>query len=160
MAKAKRGQLIRRAVSGRQQGVSLVEVLIAVSLFGFVVTGLVTALVTGLRAGSNIEDNIASANLVATQLEDILAQTYVEPAVYSTLTVPEGFSVSVESAIVDPTLKESIRVIVSSSAEILLYDITTHKYNSSFVATPAGAVLAQRDFRWYDNNGISTPTSS
>jgi len=154
-ARAIRTQSTRR----REGGFSLIEVVLAVSILGTIVIGLLAAMATGLRASADIGDSISGTNLASAQLEDILYRGYQEPPDYPLIDPPEGFVISLDNSVLDPTLRQSIRVLVSSSADVLLADITTHKYNTAFVASPPTLLFSQRDFRWYANNGLETPTT-
>ena len=138
-------------------GLTLIEVIAAVALLGILATGLVAAMATGLRASLVVEDQTISATAVTSQIEDILSQTYVEPAGYPEVNVPEGYSLSVDNLVVEPTVLESITVSISGADP--LFDITTYKVNDDFVASPPTLVQAQRDYRWYQNIDELTPTT-
>ena len=140
-----------------ERGVSLLEIVIVLALLGLAATGLTAALATGLRIGVVLDDQTTSLNLVTNQLEDILTQSYVEPPVYSTTTLPEGFSIAFDNEVIKPTLLSRITVIVSNAVQEL-FGITTHKVNEQFVASPPSLLLAQRDFRWFQNVDSTTTT--
>ena len=146
--------VVRRAWRN-DTGLTLIEVIVAVALLGILATGLLAAMATGLRASLVVEDQTTSATAVTSQIEYILSQTYVEPADYPEVNVPEGYSLSVDTLVVEPTVLESITIGVSGADP--LFDITTYKVNNGFVASPPILVLAQRDYRWYQNIDDLTP---
>ena len=148
-----------RRIAGSETGLSLIEIIVSVALVGIAATGLLAALATGLRVNVVIDDQTVSASLVTSQLEDTLSRTYVEPAEYPTITEPEGFTLAFDNLVLQPTLLERITVTVSDAVKEL-FSITTHKVNTTFAAGPPTLLLAQRDFRWYENVDSATPTTS
>ena len=146
-------------LGGCEKGFSLIEIIVALMLLGLVATGLLAAMATGLRVSLIVEDQTTSASMVTSQLEDTLSRSYVEPAEYPTVSLPEGFSLSFDNLILEPTLLERIKVSIFSAAKELYY-VTTFKVNSSFVASPPTLLLAQRDFRWYENVDSLTPVTA
>ena len=147
-----------RRLWGSEDGLSLIEITVSITLLGLVATGLVTAMGAGLRASLELDEQTTSATLITAQLEDTLFQAYVEPADYPEVSAPEGYSVAFDNFVIKPTLLESITVAVSS-AEKDLFSITTHKINTGFVTSAPSLLPSQRDFAWYENLDDIVPTT-
>ena len=84
------GAIVRRA----ERGFTLIEVLVALGIFGFVGLGIMGGLATGLRAQDSNRVHTIGENLVRAVLEDIRSQPY-EDSYTVAAPVPSGFSFSV-----------------------------------------------------------------
>jgi type II secretory pathway pseudopilin PulG len=99
-----RDLLKRRAAIGREEGIGLVEVLVALSIMGSAVVMFLSSLSTGSKAVGSIYERTTAANVARSQLEYTKSQDYtVAPASYDNIaSLPPGFTVSAEaSAIAD-----------------------------------------------------------
>ncbi len=115
--------MVRKLQNG-QGGMTLLEVVISLAILGIVATGFLTGLSTGLYSQVHTEDTINAANLATSQLEYALSQSYIEPPQYSEVTPPQGYSLSSDNSVIDPTLLERITASVSIAGKTLL-DVTT-----------------------------------
>ena len=159
MPTRKIGNLSRKRHWRSEKGVSLIEIIVSLALLGIAATGLTAGLATGLRINLVIESQTVSASAVTAQLEDTLFQTYVEPADYPAVSVPEGFSLAFDNFVIVPTLLERITVAVSDSVKEL-FRITTYNVNTEFSASPPNLLLVQRDYRWFDNTDALPPVTA
>ena len=123
MSGGKEVTLGRRRRSG-EEGVGLVETLIAVGILGLALTVLLAAVSTGSLAVSRTEERVAAENLARSQLEYTKSQGYLTPpASYLTVTPsPGGYGVVVEAASIPDTNSgiEKITVTVSRDGSELL----------------------------------------
>ena len=87
------GAIVRRA----ERGFTLIEVLVALGIFGFVGLGIMGGLATGLRAQDSNRVHTIGENLARSVLEDIRFKPYENDNDYSPFLVPvlSGFSFSV-----------------------------------------------------------------
>jgi type II secretory pathway pseudopilin PulG len=113
----------RRRRSG-EEGVGLVETLIAVGILGLALTVLLAAVSTGSLAVSRTEERVTAENLARSQLEYTKSQGYLTPpASYLTVTPsPGGYGVAVDAASIPNTNSaiEKITVTVSRDGRELL----------------------------------------
>ena len=111
---------IQKARLEGERGISLTEVVVAVGIMGVVVLAFISALSTGSIAVREGEQEVVSQRLVQTQLEYIKSCPY--NTTYSTVAVPEGYSVSVEVGTTpdNDTDIQKISVIVSRDGEDIL----------------------------------------
>ncbi len=63
-----------------EAGVSLLELLVALLIVAFVVLGVLTSLGQGVRFNSSSRDYAAVSNLAKSQLEDLIARGFRDPA--------------------------------------------------------------------------------
>jgi len=107
-----------------EEGVGLVETLIAVGILGLALTVLLAAVSTGSLAVSRTEERVAAENLARSQLEYTKSQGFLAPpASYATVTPsPGGYGVAVEAALIPDTNSsiEKITVTVSRDGRELL----------------------------------------
>ncbi len=113
-----------RAAEG-EEGVGLVEVLVAVAILGTAVVALLAAVSTGSLGVASSDERVTAANLARSQLEYVKSQPYAAaPAAYATVTPPAGYSVSAEAtSITDPpadALIQKITVTVARDGETVL----------------------------------------
>lgn len=107
-----------------EEGVGLVETLIAVGILGLTLTVLLAAVSTGSLAVSRTEERVVAENLARSQLEYTKSQSYLTPpASYATVTPsPGGYSVAVDAVSIPATDSgiEKITVTVSRDGKTLL----------------------------------------
>ncbi len=109
-----------------EEGVGLVETLIAVGILGLALTVLLAAVSTGSLATSRTEERVVAENVARSQLEYIKSQPYLTPpASYLTVTPsPGGYSVAADAvSISSPDTNndiEKITVTVSRDGRTLL----------------------------------------
>ena len=85
---------LRAVVLGSKRGFTLIEVLVALGIFGFIGVGFMAALATGFRAQDTNRVHIYGENLARAALEDIRSQPYEDS--YTVLVpVPSGFSFTI-----------------------------------------------------------------
>jgi Tfp pilus assembly protein PilV len=113
--------------AGSQEGVGLVEVLVAVAILGMTVVALLAALSTGSIGVATKDEQVTAANLARSQLEYTRSQPYAD--LYETVTPPAGYAVSVQADSVpeatsvpgaDPSTIQKITVTVTRNGETLL----------------------------------------
>jgi type II secretory pathway pseudopilin PulG len=123
MSEGKEATLGRRRRRG-EEGVGLVETLIAVGILGLALTVLLAAVSTGSLAVSRTEERVTAENLARSQLEYTKSQGFLAPpASYATVTPsPGGYGVAVEAASIPDTNSsiEKITVTVSRDGRELL----------------------------------------
>ena len=81
-------------VRGSKRGFTLIEVLVALGIFGFVGVGVLAGLGTGLRAQDSNRVHTIGENLARSVLEDIRSQPYQDAYTVSA-PVPSGYSFTV-----------------------------------------------------------------
>ena len=84
-------------VCGSKRGFTLIEVLVALGIFGFVGIGILAGLATGYRAQDSNRVHVIGENLARAVLEDIRFKPYEDDNDYSpfSVPVPSGYSFSV-----------------------------------------------------------------
>ena len=93
--------ILRKIVSlHRQDGISLVEVMVALALTGSVVVMSLSSLTTGSKAVGALYEQTMAESVAQSQLEYTKHQDYIPiPANYDTIpSLPSGFTVSVEAS--------------------------------------------------------------
>jgi len=114
---------LRRALVDGQEGVALVEVLVAVAIIGITLVVFLSAVSTGSVGVAKTEERVTAENLARSQLEYTKSQTYLAaPASYATVTPSAGYAVSAEGASI-PDADSSIQkitVIVTRDGETLV----------------------------------------
>jgi Tfp pilus assembly protein PilV len=109
--------------AGNQEGVGLVEVLVAVAIVGMTVVALLAALSTGSIGVATTDEQVTAANLARSQLEYTRSQPYLQaPAAYATVTPPAGYALSAEAAYIPnaDTSIQKITVAVTRNGETLV----------------------------------------
>ncbi len=106
-----------------EEGVGLVETLIAVGILGLALTALLAAVSTGSLATSRSQERVTAENMARSQLEYVKSQPYATPpASYATVTPsPGGYAVSaVVEAIPDAdSAIEKVTVTVTRDGKTL-----------------------------------------
>ena len=84
-------------VCGSKRGFTLIEVLVALGIFGFVGVGILAGLATGFRAQDANRVHVVGQNLARAVLEEIRFQDYENDDDYSPflVPVPSGYSFTV-----------------------------------------------------------------
>ena len=96
-----------------QEGVGLIEALIATAIVGVALTAFVTTLSTSSFAVSTTSEQVTAANLARSQMEYTKSQAYVTaPTSYDTITPPsEDYSISAMSSPL-PEADDNIQKVV------------------------------------------------
>jgi type II secretory pathway pseudopilin PulG len=106
-----------------EEGVGLVETLIAVAILAITLTVLLSAVSVGSLAVSRTEERVTAENLARSQLEYTKSEAYLTPpASYATITPsPPGYGIAVEAASIPDTDDgiEKITVTVTRDGETL-----------------------------------------
>ena len=114
---------LREAMAHGQEGVGLVETLVAVAILGVTLVVLLTAISTGSIGVATTEERVTAENLARSQLEHTKSQAYqAAPASYPTVTVPAGYAVSAEATAIsggDSSIQQ-ITVTVSRDGDTLM----------------------------------------
>ena len=83
-----------RLFSEDQRGLTLIEVIVAMAILGFIGVGFMTALSTGFRSQGIKEEQVIGHNIVRAALEEVRSQDYLASYTVATPTA-SGYSVSV-----------------------------------------------------------------
>ena len=112
-----------RVVVGGQDGVGLVETLVAVAILGVTLVTLLAAISTGSIGVATTEERVTAENLARSQLEYTKSGAYLTaPASYATVTPPVGYTLSAEATSIpegDSSIQK-ITVTVTRDGDILL----------------------------------------
>ena len=92
--KAFRKRAVARLVG--QRGFSLLEVIVALGILGFIGVAFMSALGSAVQSQGIVKENVRGENLVRAQLEDIRNQTYLA-SYTSTLSLPPDYSISIDT---------------------------------------------------------------
>ncbi len=115
--------ILRAAMTSGQEGVGLVETLVAVAILGATLVVLLTAISTGVIGVATTEQRVTAENLARSQLEYTKSQTYATaPASYATVTPPAGYAVTAAATSItegDGAIQK-ITVTVTRDGETLL----------------------------------------
>ncbi len=93
-------QRLRPIVRRAERGFTLIEVLVALGIFGFVGVGILAGLATGFRAQDSNRIHTIGENLVRAVLEEIRKADYDDDDDYSPFVapVPSGYSFTATAA--------------------------------------------------------------
>ena len=80
----------------REQGFSLIEMLVALAILGLVGVAFALALQTALRAQDLTKERVTSENLARAQLEEIRNQGFLV-SYTSSVPVPSGYAISINT---------------------------------------------------------------
>jgi len=110
-----------------EQGIGLVETLIAVAILGLALTALLSAVSTGSMAVSRTEERVTAENLARSQLEYTKSQPYQPlPASYATVTPsPDDYTVAVTADVVpggDSGIEKLTVTVTRNGKELLVVD--------------------------------------
>lgn len=88
-----------KSFSKQQRGFTLLEVLVAMSILGFIGVGFLTAINTTYRSNRIIEEQTVATNLATEYLEAMRATPYSDtyPNIGDGITVPLQYSITVET---------------------------------------------------------------
>jgi Tfp pilus assembly protein PilV len=101
-----------RVLAGGQDGVGLVETLVAVAILGVTLVTLLAAISTGSIGVATTEERVTAENLARSQLEYTKSQAYLAaPTPYATVTPPFGYTVSVENTSIPEATNSSVQKI-------------------------------------------------
>lgn len=129
---------VAAALAG-EEGLSLVETVIAVALLGLVGGALLLGLSAAtLGTGRSDQQNTASS-AARSQLESVKAQVYSQPPAYATIVPPPGFTVGVTGSAVTSGVLEVITTTVSAGG--VLAQVAAYKANLAARPTPAATPL-------------------
>ena len=122
---------LRTAILGGQEGVGLVEVLVAVAILGVTLVVLLAAVSTGSIGVATTEERATAENLARSQLEYTKSLPYLAaPVSYATVTPPTGYTISADAASIsggDSTIQQ-ITVTVTRDGDTLM-TIEDYKVN-------------------------------
>ncbi len=91
------------SATGRQRGSSLIEVIVALAIFGTIAVVFLLAISTGLFTAGKIDERAVAQNLARNQIEDIRSQPYSYDNLYPvTSSFPTGYTVIINVADVSP----------------------------------------------------------
>ena len=122
-----------RKRSRNEKGFFLMEVVIAVALFGVVGITFVTSLSTGFMTLRGSDERTIVQQLAQAQMEETRSAAYVSaPTTYpTTITAPDGYSVTVSAFVIsgmDSNTIQSVKVTVSRG-ETTLLELVDYKAN-------------------------------
>jgi len=105
-----------RVVVGGQEGVGLVETLVAVAILSVTLVTLLAAISTGSIGVATTEERVTAENLARSQLEYTKSQPYsTAPASYATVTPPAGYAVSADATSI-PESDSSVQMVTVTVA--------------------------------------------
>ncbi len=114
---------VKGAVADGQEGVGLVEVLVAVAILSVTLVTFLAAISTGSISVATTEERVTAQNLARSQLEYTKGLPYLTaPASYATMTPPAGYAVSAEATSIpgaDSSIQK-ITVTVTRDGETLV----------------------------------------
>ena len=111
------------AMMDGQQGVGLVEVLVAIAILGVTVTVFLAAISAGSIGVATTEERVTAENLARSQLEYTKSLPYAAaPASYATVTPPAGYALSADATSIPEgdSSVQMITVTVTRDGETLL----------------------------------------
>ena len=114
---------LKRAIVDGQEGVGLVETLVAVAILGVTLVVLLAAISTGSTGVATTEERVTAENLARSQLEYTKSQPYsTAPASYATVTPPAGYAVSADATSIPEgdSSVQKITVTVARDGDTLL----------------------------------------
>jgi len=119
--------------SRNEKGFFLMEVIVAVALFGVVGITFVASLSTGFLTLRRTDEQAVAQGLAQAQMEETRSAAYISaPTSYpTTITVPNGYTVSVSAFVIsgmDGNTIQSITVTVSRGGTTLL-ELVDYKAN-------------------------------
>ena len=115
----------------RQRGSSLIEILVALAIFGTIAVVFLSAISTGLLNAGKIDERAVAENLAQNQIEDIRSQPYSYDNLYPvTSSFPPGYTILIN--VVDVSSVEytnSLQKVVVSvyRGEIAVLKLGTYK---------------------------------
>lgn len=114
--------------AGGQRGLTLVESIVALGLFGIATSGFLGLMVAGVDGAGAAGLRSTAFQLARSQIESIQFQPYAEPISYTTVTAPDDdFLITIGGAVLTPGFLEQIDVTVEfPSGEVIL---SGYKYN-------------------------------
>jgi Tfp pilus assembly protein PilV len=92
---------MKNFILSNERGSGLAESLISVAIAAIAITALVASLSTGSMAIQKSDERITAENLARSQMEDIKGQTYSSSGAYSTITAPDGYTISIATSAID-----------------------------------------------------------
>ncbi len=125
-------QLILRALWRSEHGVTLIETVLTLALLGVALAALIATLATGLNATQLVEQQSASANLITSQVEEILSRPFGQEPREATRGPSKGVSV-VPAAVRDSLDIKRVTVVAHVGEKELqeeLIRVTTSKVNT------------------------------
>jgi type II secretory pathway pseudopilin PulG len=114
---------LKRTLVDGQEGVGLVEVLVAVAILGITLVVLLSAISTGSVGVTTTEERVTAENLARSQLEYNKSLAYLTPpASYVTVTPPAGYGISAEAASISggDSYIQKITVTITRDGETLV----------------------------------------
>jgi len=85
--------LARRVALSDEEGVGLVESLLAVAIVGVALVAFLAAMSTGSMAVATADQRVTAESLARTQMENALGQTYAPS--YSAVAEPAGYTITI-----------------------------------------------------------------
>ena len=117
----------------RERGSSLIEILVALTIFGTISVVFLSAISSGLLSAGKVEERFTAENLVPTQIEDIKSLPYEATNYYPmTVSPPPGYTtlidVTDEAPLEYPSTLQKVCVTISREGRTL-FSLETYKVN-------------------------------
>ena len=123
-----------------ERGFSLMEVMIALGILGFIGVAFLTALATAARSTGTLDEQVVAESLAREQIAEIMSQAWSDtytvvvtpPAGYSPPSIITGTATPIAGKTNDCKL-QSITVSISKTGGKPVFSVTTYRHNPDSV---------------------------
>lgn len=112
----------------REQGVSLLETIVALGILGFIGVAFVGGLSTASKATETLQEQVVAESLARAQMEELKGTAYDPGLGYvATVSAPTGYDISV-NAVTIAAGKQEITVTITRN-NVTLLSVSSYKTN-------------------------------
>ena len=119
-----------KRITKSQKGIGLVETLVAVAILGTAIITFISALSSGaISVGDNEQETIAQ-RLAQSQLESTKSAAFAPSGVYTTITTPAGYSLTIQAGSVtggDANIQKITVTVLRNSVSVFV--VSGYKVN-------------------------------